>query len=289
MILLFCEEFVFSDHEYMSAFSSLFFSIITLFGLLVSNYNNASWKWLLGLMFCVGWGSFALHWQKNDFNGMLDVVPMLLVIWLATYLVFRVIIFRLFAKCPTFREKVDDLIGAVLCATLCILSISMYYNAHYDLPFLFGGPSIIMSAMVLSYATFMYVTERQNIPHPIIFRYIFVGQTGILLAALLWIFTENRCDIDKNEIDPGWIKYIFAHTWWHIFLAFGTYYEVFFMQYCEIYDTRFDLEEGYGFMPTLKTSTNCLLQFGLYILPITELGQRCTQPAPASIEINVVK
>lgn len=273
MLLLFCEQFVFPDHEYMSAFSSLFFAIISLFGLFASEYNHPAWKWLLSLIFTVGFGSFAYHWNKSDFNGMLDVVPMLLVIYLAVYLVLRVLIIRILFDYPYWRDKADDIAG-LICSTCQVLSIAAYYRSSYDLPFLFGAPSIIMALLVTSFAIWVFVKERDQIPHPVIFIYILVAQIGVLLAAIFWIATETRCNYDKQEIDPGWIKYTFAHTWWHILLAFSTYYEIMFMQYCEIYDTRFGVNEGWGFLPRLKTSSNMVYQFVLNIIPIVEMGER---------------
>lgn len=273
MLLLFCEQFWFEDHEYLSAFSSLFFSIISVFVLLVSDYNNAFYKWLLSHVNALGIGSFALHWTKSNFNGVMDVVPMLLVIFMANYTVMRVLLVRLFQKWNFWHEKLDDM-AAIALSLLETFCIAAYYGSSYDLPLLFGGPSVLMSVMVLIYVIWVYIQERNNIPDKKIFIYVTCGQVAVLAAAILWIGTEPRCNYNTMYIERYWLAYVPSHALWHTCLAFGTYYEVMFVQYVELWDTRYDSDNGWGFLPILKTSENRLLSFCLHILPVVQLGPR---------------
>ena len=76
----------------------------------------------------------------------------------------------------------------------------------------------IFSRVVFRYKMFLVNKHKYSLAIPD--EIVQIGWKGvgyILLSGSLWIFTEHFC------YTFDFVKYLFGHVWWHIFVSYGGY------------------------------------------------------------------
>jgi hypothetical protein len=202
----FCESTIYStgQHpEYLNAISSLF---ITFIGL------NALRKQPLKLIYSMVYSSLAIngilsyfyHYYNSIGWGLLDRMSMVLLALNTTYIFVNTI-----KKIELFKNKYTHLI------------ITSYYSilltvAGLHIEYIFN---ILFALFLVSIVFFMFLINKHyhDIVDKKILRLGWKGIIYIILSGVFWIGTENLCH------NLPFIKYLFGHVWWHVFVSYGGY------------------------------------------------------------------
>ena len=78
----------------------------------------------------------------------------------------------------------------------------------------------MFAIFLFSLVGFLYIVDCNYIRIGVPYELVLLGWRGIIcitLSGIFWILTENLCH------DIYFIKYIFGHVWWHIFVSYGGY------------------------------------------------------------------
>lgn len=228
----FCESLIYGAPEYVNSFTSLFILFIGLYLLYNTKSNEIIIRFISASIAITGIGSFMFHWTLWKSTGLLDTIPMLLSSYSGSYLCFDIILYK-YIKIDKKNDKLYELVANIICLIiLCLLYTSIMItaidssnNIIFVMLFLLPNIIIIFTALFMRFYTFYhyyYDDEHlelcNNVKHS--FYSIILGLSCILFFALIWFLTELNCK--KKEFN--WIKYLFAHGFWHIGMSFGYYH-----------------------------------------------------------------
>jgi hypothetical protein len=211
----FCESSIYSltpHPEYLNAISSLFISFIGL-----NAFFKSSTDFLLQILYSSllinGVTSCFYHYYNNIGWGLLDRMSMILIATSSTY---------------TFMYHLDKIIriNRIENTSLMMNTLHVLVTSYFTLLFSIAGLhletlfNILFGFFLLSLVGYMYLFDKyQNnlkIPKQII-SFGWDGIKYIAISGAFWIITENLC---SHII---FIKYLFGHVWWHIFVSYGGY------------------------------------------------------------------
>lgn len=202
----FCESTIYSSGrhpEYLNAASSLF---ITFIGL------NAMRKPHLSIFLSMMYSCFAVngvlsllyHYYNSIGYGLLDRMSMVLLGWTTSYICFNTI-------------KKAKSVELSFYGNMCVhLSIVSYYSLLLTIAGLHkeGTFNVLFSLFLASIAVYVFMVRHIDK------KVISIGWKGvryILLSGVFWIATEGLCT------HLFFIKYLFGHVWWHVFVSYGGY------------------------------------------------------------------
>lgn len=209
----FCESTIYSAEsshpEYFNALSSLF---ITFIGLNAMHKPHLT-IFLYMMYACLavnGILSFLYHYHNSIGFGLLDRMSMVLLGFSTSYV------------CYTSIKKLTHF--SFYANILVHLSIVSYYSflltvAGLHDEFVFNA---LFTAFLGSIAVYMYAIKMYILYNEIYIdqRIMLMGWKGvrcIFASAIFWIVTEGLCS------HLSFIKYLFGHVWWHIFVSYGGY------------------------------------------------------------------
>lgn len=201
----FCESTIYSDGphpEYFNAFSSLFITFIGLNALRKPHLSI-----FLSIMYsCLsvnGVLSFLYHYYNSIGYGLLDRMSMILLGLSTSYNLYT----------TSKRHFQISFYGNIL-IHLCMISFYSFLltvaGLHNEVLFnaLFTG--FLGSIVIYIYAIEKYVEKR-------IIAFGWKGVRYIFASAIFWITTEGLCG------HLPFIKYLFGHVFWHVFVSYGGY------------------------------------------------------------------
>ncbi len=211
----FCESTLYSSGrhpEYVNSTSSLFISLVGLFGLTRPNISYIM-NILYSSLFVNGITSCFYHYNNTIGWGLLDRMSMVLIAISSTYLFVKNIhVFLKLDKWPYYN---------ILAKYIHVIIIS-----YFTILFTVAGLHIenlfntLFGLFLASIAIFMFLVDKHqkelDIPEPIV-KIGWKGVIYIALSGLFWIVTEVLC----HRI--GLMKYLHGHMWWHIFVSYGGY------------------------------------------------------------------
>jgi len=206
----FCESTIYSTErhpEYLNTVSSLFITFIGL-NALRGTFRKPRLSIFLSIMYsCLavnGVLSLLYHYYNSIGFGLLDRMSMVLLGLSTSYICYTTIKKLVF----TFSFFVDILIH---------LSIVAYYTflltiagLHKEVVF-----NTLFTVFLGSIAVYVYVV-RNHVERDII-SLGWKGVRYIFASAIFWITTEGLCS------HFFFIKYLFGHVWWHVFVSYGGY------------------------------------------------------------------
>jgi len=211
----FCESTIYSTDqhpEYANAISSLFISWIGYMGL-TNPHNNFSTIMLYSSLFINGITSCAYHYWNTIGWGLLDRMSMVLIAMSSTYLFVRHIEVFLLLDNWTHYEKITKLIHVVVISYFTLLFT--IGGLHWETTF-----NVLFGLFLVSLAIYMWLVDKHKVhlklPHLVV-SFGWTGVGHILKSGIFWILTEIGC----NHI--GFLKYLFGHVWWHVFVSYGGY------------------------------------------------------------------
>jgi len=202
----FCESTIYSDGphpEYFNTISSLFITFIGLNALRKPHLSI-----FLSIMYsCLsvnGVLSFLYHYYNSIGYGLLDRMSMVLLGFSTSYICYT-----------TLKKSFHITFFADIFIHLCIVS---YYSflltiagLHKEVLF-----NTLFTVFLGSIGVYMYIIQRHIVDRKI----LEVGWKGvrcIFVSAIFWITTEGLCGY------LPFIKYLFGHVWWHVFVSYGGY------------------------------------------------------------------
>lgn len=202
----FCESSIYSPDqhpEYLNSISSLFITFIGLNALQKPRISI-----FLSIMYsCLavnGVMSFLYHYYNSIGYGLLDRMSMVLLGLSTSYICYMTVNQAIFR----FHNIVNIIIH---------LSIVSYYSflltvagLHQEILF-----NIMFTIFLGSIAVYVYFVR--NFVDKKVISFGWKGVKYIFLSAFFWISTEGLCD------HFFFIKYLFGHVWWHVFVSYGGY------------------------------------------------------------------
>lgn len=137
----------------------------------------------------------------------------------------------------------------VRCLLNCIhLLVCIYFTILFTIAGLHMETTfnVLFGLFLFSLLIFMSLVDKHQynikIPNNIV-NYGWTGIKYIVLSGICWIVTENLC----HKI--WFIKYLFGHVWWHVFVSYGGYLVSLIPNYLtlkESYDTVFIRNDYFG-------------------------------------------
>ena len=211
----FCESSIYSDGqhpEYLNAISSLFISFIGINGLFKSRLSL-----LLSMCYSTmavnGVLSYFYHYYNSIGWGLLDRMSMILLGLNTTYLftnhLKRILVF-------------SDVKSASITNVLIHVVIISYYSLLLTVAGLHKEElfNILFGLFLASLIVYMYFIDKNAQLFNVNDKIVSLGWKGvkyIFCSAFFWIATENLC------YRFSFIKYLFGHVWWHVFVSYGGY------------------------------------------------------------------
>jgi len=211
----FCESTIYSDTqhpEYINSLSSLFISFIGVIGLFKPNINFFL-ATLYSSLIVNGITSCFYHYFNSIGWGLLDRMSMILIalssINLFIYDINRIIILNRYKNIRLVNRCISIITAAffTILFTVAGLHMETFFNIMFGL---------FLTSLII----FMYLIRRHYIKLRIPYEIVLLGWRGITyiaLSGIFWLLTENLC----NKF--YYIKFMFGHVWWHIFVSYGGY------------------------------------------------------------------
>ena len=211
----FCESTIYSNGphpEYMNTISSLFITFIGLNGLrkpyisllLALTYSCLSVNGIL---------SFMYHYYNSIGYGLLDRMSMVLLALNTTYIFVNNI-----KKIPLYKNnKYQSFYNIVTNLTIITYYTILLTTAGLHKEILFNT---LFALFLVSIIIFMFIIKLFAKELCISNNIMDIGWKGvryIVCSGIFWLTTEGLCH------HFGFIKYLFGHVWWHIFVSYGGY------------------------------------------------------------------
>jgi len=206
----FCEATIYStgQHpEYMNAISSLFITFIGLNGMRKIQ-NNILLSILYACLAVNGIASYYYHYYNSIGYGLLDRMSMVLLALNTSYVMSNSM--RMIFNFSVYTN------------IFLYTSIIIYYSflltvAGLHIEWIFN---ILFALFLFSIIFYMYIIQYYAMSLYYDYNVIKIGWRGakyILFSALFWIITEALCS------KFTFIKYLYGHVFWHIFVSYGGY------------------------------------------------------------------
>lgn len=206
----FCEAKLWNGPpEYINSITSLFISIVGLYGLFKNNQMNNDMNLLYSALVINGIASALYHWTNYLGWGYFDRFSMILIAFPSVIAGFKELSY-LYKFDNKFNKIFIILIQLyfTIIMTLCALD---YENIFDNMFGIFLG--FIVTFVIMINNKRDYINENVKI----LINYGIIGAEMIIIAGCSWIIIENLCD-------KFWImKYTHGHAMWHIFVSVGGY------------------------------------------------------------------
>ena len=211
----FCESLIYSttQHpEYLNSISSLFITFIGINGL-VNPHTDFFLDFVFSSLAINGVTSALYHWFNNIGFGLLDRMSMILIAISSTFL---------FMNHVHKFIKFDKWNNIILITKITRIIVPSYFTILFTIAGLHMENlfNVLFGLFLGSLILFMLLINRHQknlkIPEQIV-NYGWKGLKCIALSGLFWIVTENLCNYFV------FIKYLFGHVIWHVFVSYGGY------------------------------------------------------------------
>ena len=220
----FCESSIYSNNkhpEYINALSSLFITFIGINALVKQlvyrergyELNSFLHSILYSALIVNGITSSLYHYYNNIGWGLMDRISMIIIAMSSVILFQSIINSILILKKYKNIIIINNIINIIITSYFTIL----FTIAGLHMESLFN----IMFSFFLIFLVFMvYIINTHFIMLEIPYQLVILSNRGILyvtISGIFWIITELLC----NKFT--FIKYLFGHVWWHIFVSYGGY------------------------------------------------------------------
>jgi hypothetical protein len=211
----FCESTIYSNEqhpEYFNSISSLFITFIGINAIMKPNIN-----FLLSMLYSSlivnGITSCFYHYYNTIGWGLLDRMSMLLI---------AISSVNLFTNNITSIIKLDRWTNINTINRIIHILVTSYFTILFTIAGLHMESlfNIMFGLFLGSLFIFMFLINKHRVNLNIPLKIVYLGWKGIMyimISGLFWIITENLCT------EYNFIKYLFGHVWWHIFVSYGGY------------------------------------------------------------------
>lgn len=236
----FCESTIYSldpHPEYLNAISSLFITFIGFNAFFKSGASDFLLQILYSSLFINGITSCFYHYYNNIGWGLLDRMSMILIATSSTYI---------------FMYHLDKIIRINRWENTSFMmkSLHILVTTYFTILFTVAGLhletlfNVLFGLFLASLVVYMYLFDKhQNtlkIPKQII-NFGWDGIKYIAISGVFWIVTENLCS------HIFFIKYLFGHIWWHVFVSYGGYLFSMVPNYLTLKDENNIIQINYDF------------------------------------------
>jgi hypothetical protein len=207
----FCESTIYSvgQHpEYLNTISSLFITFIGINGLRKSNLSL-----LLSMLYsCLsvnGILSFLYHYYNSIGYGLLDRMSMVLLALNTTYIFINSI-----KMIPDIKiSKIKNIFIYIIVTTYYSILLTAA-GLHKETLF-----NVMFGLFLISIICYINIIQLyfNNIIDNKVLKFGWKGIRCIIFSCIFWLGTEALCN------NFSFIKYLFGHVWWHIFVSYGGY------------------------------------------------------------------
>lgn len=235
----FCESLIYSNvphPEYLNSISSLFITFIGLNGLCKLNIDKLH-KIFLSSLVINGITSYFYHYYNSIGWGLMDRMSMILI---AISSIFT-LIFQL-DKIIELSNLLESFIYLLIISyfTILLTITSLHMEDIFNMLFgLFLSSSLIYMYLINKHKKKLYIPDE-------IIKFGWNGIIYIGSSGFFWILTENLCT------NIWFIKYLFGHIWWHVFVSYGGY--------------LFSLVSNFLYLKN-KTTNNIFIRRDFYNIP----------------------
>ena len=213
----FCESMIYSTGtspqiEYLNAVSSLFITFIGL-NALTKPDNDFFLQLLYSALAVNGITSCVYHWVNNIGWGLLDRMSMIIIAMASIYLFMK----HLDNFILQDTSKYGKLLMSGIHLLVCGYFTTLFTIAGLHMESVFN---VLFGLFLVSLVGFMWLVNKRKDNSKIsgpIFKFGWDGIKYIALSGIFWIVTENLCG------HIWFIKYLFGHVMWHVFVSYGGY------------------------------------------------------------------
>ena len=220
----FCESSIYSNNkhpEYINALSSLFITFIGINALVKQlvyrergyELNSFLHSILYSALIVNGITSSLYHYYNNIGWGLMDRISMIIIAMSS------VILFQSIINSILILEKYKNII---IINNIINIIITSYFTILFTIAGLHMESlfNIMFSFFLIFLVFIVYIINTHFIMLEIPYQLVILSNRGILyvtISGIFWIITELLC----NKFT--FIKYLFGHVWWHIFVSYGGY------------------------------------------------------------------
>jgi hypothetical protein len=273
----FCESTIYSTGphpEYLNAVSSLFITFIGLNALRKPD-NDFFLQLLYSALAVNGITSCVYHWVNNIGWGLLDRMSMIIIAMSSIYL-FMLRINKIIIQ---DKWKHSKLLMSGIHLLVCGYFTTLFTIAGLHMESVFN---VLFGLFLASLVVFMWLVnkhiDKNKAKHKAkhidngnlkitdqIVKFGWDGIKYIALSGTFWIVTENLCSY------IWFIKYLFGHVMWHVFVSYGGYLLSMVPKYLTLYD-KSDINESDKSNESNNLddySYECSIELGKTIIPHT--------------------
>lgn len=243
----FCEGIISGPPEIFNSVSSIVMVFYGLCGIFATRNNNTMLRVISSMLAVCGVGSIVYHATMHFGWGIVDSMPMLISSYIGAYMCVDIIIYKRFFldnitnKDDEYHllrryEKISGVI-ALIFSTMLIFAIALSSaeeTAHlFSIWFLISELIIGVSVFVIRYVTHRLDDDPANDQEFIkAFKIMYGGFGCAIIAAIFWFTTESLCK------ENTWLRYLQAHSIWHICISIGMYFLMQFMVFINNYNKK---------------------------------------------------
>jgi len=243
----FCEGILTGPPEIFNSISSIAMVFYGLCGIFITRNNNILLRVISSLLAVCGIGSIVYHATMHFGWGIIDSMPMLISSYIGAYMSVDIIIYKKYYLDKIINkegepqllrryEKISGFLAFIfsLMLTFAIALSSAEETAHlFSIWFLIAELIIGVSVIVIRYNTHVEDSLPENDQEfAKAFKIMGGGFGCAILAAIFWFTTENLC------LTYTWLRYLQAHSIWHIAISIGMYFLMQFLVFINNYNKK---------------------------------------------------
>jgi hypothetical protein len=209
----FCESLIYSNeqhYEYFNAISSLAITFIGVNGL-YKPYIDFNVQILFITFIVNGITSFFYHLLNTIGWGLLDRMSMIIIALIST-LNLSSITERIINR-NSQSKIIMNVYYFFIISFFTVLFTITGLHIEYLFNLLFG---VFLISLIININLINNYKSELKIPEPIV-KFGFRGIKYIIISGIFWLSTEILCS------HIWFIKYLFGHVFWHIFVSYGGY------------------------------------------------------------------
>lgn len=213
----FCESYLWGHPEYINSFTSLVFSFLMFYLILMNEVNSVITLFTV-VVFLTGIGSFMFHWTGWNLFASTDVNPLFLAPCLGMYITFNAIFYKHFQlnRGKYVYYKWSRFFTSFISMSWFFIVLTLRENDDISLPFeWYFIPPCICVGLGLMWMRFVS-HEFQFAEFTKLRRYFYVACACAIVAIV-----TNRLEPDCR--DNKVMRYFQTHGIWHITMAYTTY------------------------------------------------------------------
>lgn len=224
----FCEGIIDGAPELINSVTSLAMLFYGLAGLFISHNHNMTIRIISATLAVTGIGSTIYHYTLFSGWGQVDGLPMLISSYLGAHTALDAVIYKRIAIDYDDHDRYETMSSILSLVVMVGLSFSLALSAieeteqYFSVLFLIPELGIAIGALLIRLVSH-YDLNDEGMNRA--FKHMYIGVGVSVTAAIFWAVTENLCPTYT------WMRYLFAHGFWHVGISVGMYFLMQFLVY----------------------------------------------------------